>query len=111
MPNTEASGTQTATVGTEHTLNAAAFTAAGLYVLTLDTSAMAEGATPDILEVRVYEKVLTGSTKQIVIVSTLVGKQVEPVKTFALDSMFYAEFTLKQTQGTGRAYEWRVVTV
>src|SRR3569832_2431943 len=54
------SGSQTAAIGTEHTLGAA-ITTPGVYVLVVDTNAMANG---DVLELRVYSKCKTGSTSR-----------------------------------------------
>jgi hypothetical protein len=55
----EAASTQTATIGTEHTLDDVA--AAGTYTLHVDTVNMAAA---DVLELRVYQIVLTGGTRR-----------------------------------------------
>jgi hypothetical protein len=56
----EAASTQTAVIGTEHTLDDVA--AAGTYTLHVDTVNMAAA---DVLELRVYQIVLTGGTRRV----------------------------------------------
>lgn len=109
-----ASGTQTATIGTEHTLTTQT-TAGKKLVLYIDTVNMADATTPDILEVRVYRKVLTGDTSRIVWSVQYVGDQGDGTATgqvvkqsIPINNEFSAAFTIKQTQGTGRSYTWSV---
>lgn len=102
-----ASGTQSATVTTEHTLSSA-FTTANRYKLMVDMSNMVAG---DIVEIRVYQKVLSGSTEAVQILETFGHAQVEPVKEFGpFDSEHSIKFTLKQTDGTSRNFDWSVNT-
>lgn len=102
------SGSQTATVTTEHTL--ATVTDAGVYQLAVDVNNMAGGATPDILELRVYGKARTGDTERLIDLHTLVGAQTsKPLfqgKPYI--SPHHMKVTLKQTQGTGRAFPWAI---
>lgn len=111
-PNT---GTQTATIGTEHTL--ADIAAAGTYTLHVDTNAMAAG---DTTELRVYQIVLTGGTRRLVYLGSFLGSQsgtsndLAPIKislpiSNELTDTGSIRFTLKQTTGTGRAYPWKVL--
>jgi len=115
MPTVESSGTQTATVGTEHTL--ATITTSRTLILRVKTNNLADGATPDIVELKVYAKVLTGDTTPpdatvLAYAATYVGKQAETVKcSIPITSPFSAAFTLKQTQGTGRAFAWSVESI
>lgn len=117
----KASGTQTATVSTEHTLNAGAFTDAGVYVLTVDTRAMVDG---DEVELRAYVKTLTGDAQEYLLYGATYAQQQgdgaaagssaygETVKACVpIASAYSVTFTLKQTAGTSRDFPWRVDTL
>jgi hypothetical protein len=108
-----ASGTQTATIGTEHTL--ASINLAGVYRLRVDTVNM---TATDALELRVKSKALTGGTVRGEDIGFYTG--VQPTEQLIKRSETYetelAEtdgltFTLKQTAGTGRAFPWCVTRV
>lgn len=100
----EASGTQTATINTEHTLSSP--TAAKVFALSVDTNAMVNG---DVLELRVNRKVLSGGTERLVFYAVFSNVQSEPIKcSVPVVAPFGASFTLKQTAGTGRAFPWSV---
>ena len=109
-PTSEASGTQSATVTTEHTLRDV--TGAGTYQLIVDLGAMLAG---DVTELRVYEAVLTGGTLRLVAFQMFAGAQ-EADKLEAHSAWFpnlnvdaaSLRFTLKQTFGTSRSYPWEV---
>lgn len=112
MPITAPStGTQAATVGTEHTLFDSS--ASGSYQLQLDASVLAAG---DAVEIRVYIAVLTGGTRRVVYFSRFVGAQpiddagkvTIPISTELADSGA-VRFTLKQTKGTGKSFPWKVL--
>lgn len=111
MPTLSTSGTQTAVIGTEHQL--ADTSVAGVYSFHVDCNAMAAG---DILELRVYQMVLTAGTSRVVFEQTFYGAQVSddqikmslPVGNDLTDSTAL-RFSLKQTFGTGRAYPWKVL--
>lgn len=106
-----ASGTQTASIGTEHTLSAP--NAAGVYSLVVDTVNMAAG---DIMTLRVYQMALTGGTSRVVFAQTFYGAQPTddavkvslPISNELTDANA-TKFTLKQTFGTGRAFPWKVL--
>lgn len=106
-----ASGTQSATVTTEHTL--ADVSTAGVYTLHVDTVNMVAG---DILELRVYQMVLTGGTRRVIFVSAFYGAQLAddlikvtvPIGNELTDSGAL-RFTLKQTFGTSRNFPWKVL--
>lgn len=101
-----ASGTQSATVGTEHTLTTQ--TTAGVYQLVVDTSNMALG---DVLELRVKTKAHgSGATSQVAFFSAFAHSQTEPNK-YSPAIMVDTEIvcTLKQTAGTGRSYAWNLL--
>ena len=107
----EASGTQTATLDTEHTLATEA--EAKVYVLIVDTGAMVNG---DITVLRVKFPVLSGGTSRLVFSATYAHVQADPIKTSipfcnpGLDATG-GTFTLEQTDGTGRAYPWALVSI
>jgi hypothetical protein len=106
----ENSGTQTATISTEHTLHTE--TEAKVLTLMVNTTNMAGGTTPDILELYVKAKVLSGGTEVVAYYASFMGVQGQPLKiSIPIPSAHSAIFTLKQTQGTGRSYEWAVLSV
>lgn len=100
-------GSQTAVVNTEHTL--ATETEARTYVLVLDMSNMALG---DAIEIRAKMKTRSGSTARQVYMESLSGVQSNPVFiSLPIPSAHSVAFTLKQTGGTGRAFEWSVISL
>lgn len=110
MATTVGSGTQTCTVTTEHSLDTE--TTAGTFVLLLDVTNLAEGSTPDILEVRFKSKVLTGGTIRTWLLPVLIGAQNNPLwQSPPFVSMFSLEVTIKQTQGTGRSFDWALISL
>ena len=106
-----ASGTQTATVTTEHSLGTAIVQ--GVYTFHVDTVNMVAG---DILELRIYQIVLTGGTKRQAYFMAYYGAQPThdlmkvsvPISNELTDANSL-EWTLKQTFGTGRAFPWKVL--
>jgi hypothetical protein len=107
----EATGTQTATVTTEHTLDDVA--AAGTYTLHVDTFDMAAG---DVVELRVYQMVLTGGTRRVAYFASYSGVQPAddlikisvPISNELTDAGAL-RFTLKQTKGTTADFPWKVL--
>ena len=97
------SGTQTATINTEHTLSTQ--TTADVFVLAVNVT---NNAAADILELRAKTKVLTGGSAVEAVVFTITGVQTEKVVWIEVPSEWSCEFTLKQTAGTGRSYEWSI---
>lgn len=74
-----ASGTQAATVGTEHTLTT--LTSGKTYTLHVDCNAMSHGSgTADELELRIKTAVLSGGTERVTYMATFVGAQDIPIK-------------------------------
>jgi hypothetical protein len=106
----EASGSQTATVTTEHVLVTIA--GPGVYVANVDTGAMAAG---DVLELRVKKPTLASGTTRVEFYAMFTGAQPteDVLKTsvpIVVDSTAGGcTVTLKQTLGTGRAYPWSVL--
>lgn len=102
-----ASGTQTATLDTEHTLSTD--TSNQTYVFVVDAAAMAVG---DVLELYIYTKCLSGGTERLAYSIQYTDAQAEPMKysvPVPADISFKA--TLKQTAGTGRAFPWKVLAL
>jgi len=99
-------GTQTATISTEHTLGSAV-TAAGTFLLSVNTTNMVNG---DVLEIRAKTKVLTGGAEAVYMLATYAHIQGDPVKmSIPIPSLYSLTFTLKQTAGTGRSFEWNII--
>jgi hypothetical protein len=99
------SGTQTATVTTEHTLDTE--TSPGVYVLVVDTANMVNG---DILELRLKTKDKSGGDSRLAYLATFAHVQICPHKysiPVPVDTEIIA--TLKQTAGTGRNYDWNLL--
>lgn len=107
----QGSGTQSATVTTEHTLLDVAV--AGTFTLHVDTVNMVSG---DVLELRLYQIVLTGGTRRVCYFASYSGAQPAddiikisvPVSNELTDSGSL-RFTLKQTFGTSRNFPWKVL--
>lgn len=105
------SGTQTASIGTEHQL--ADTNQAGVYTFHVDTFNMAAG---DILELRVYQMILTSGASRVLFFHAFYGAQPTgdlqkvslPIGNDLTDSTAL-RFSLKQTFGTGRQFPWKVL--
>lgn len=106
----EASGTQAATIDTEHSLHTNS--SLKTFVLMVNTVNMVAG---DELELRVKVKTLAGSTITLAYYASYLNAQQEPIKysipTPSPGQTNGIEFTLKQVAGTGRNYEWAVLTL
>lgn len=107
----QGSGTQTATIGTEHTLLDVAV--AGTFTLHVDVNALAAG---DTLELRVYQIVLTGGTRRVAYKEARYNAQpsddqivISVPTSNELTDAGALRFTLKQTAGTGRSFPWKVL--
>jgi len=106
-----ATGTQTATVTTEHQL--ADVDEAGTYTLHVDTATL---AARDVLELRIYQMVLTSGTSRVAYIMRYYGAQSAddlikisvPISNELTDATSL-RFSLKQTFGTGRAFPWKVL--
>lgn len=104
-------GTQTAVVGTEHTLLDVAV--AGTFTLHVDTVNM---AAQDVLELRIYQLVVAPGTLQVAYVVRYEGAQFTddrikisvPISN-ELTAGTPLRFTLRQTFGVGRDYYWKVL--
>lgn len=101
-------GSQTATISTEHTLDT--ITTAGVLLLSVDINAMVAN---DVMELRIYGKARTGDTERLLFKGSY-GPIVSPltlVQSTPIVSPHYTRFTLKQTAGTGRSYPWAIYAV
>lgn len=102
------SGSQTATISTEHTL--ATVTDAGIYVLRVDLNNLAAG---DVLELRVYAKARNATDSERQLYSATFGPIAPADKvTDSIPVVAAGHFkaTLKQTAGTGRAFPWVILS-
>lgn len=103
----ETSGTQAATVGTEHSLTIDAD--AKVFVLVVDTVNMVNS---DELELRITVMTLAAGTRRLTYLAAYKHTQSEPIKaSVAVPSANSIEFTLKQTAGTGRSFPWAVWSI
>lgn len=111
----QGTGTQAASIGTEHTLLDVAV--AGTFTLHVDTNAMLAG---DTVELRLYQMVLTGGTRRLAYFKSYSGVQdgstneLGPIKISVpisneLTDAGAIRATLKQTLGTGRSFPWKVL--
>lgn len=107
MAAIESSGTQTAVLTTEHTL--ATPTTLNNRVVLVDAFALQAGET---LTLRIKGKVLTGGTERIIREAVFTGPIYEAnVQSMPAVMPFGGTITLTQTGGTGRSYDWSVVTL
>lgn len=103
----ESSGTQAATISTEHDL--ATPTTAKTRVLSVDMNALAAG---DVVELRIKAKVTSGGTERLAYLAVFAGPITEPtVFSVPVPMVRGGTFSLKQTAGTGRSFPWEVLTL
>jgi len=106
-----ASGTQTTTVPTEHFLTSP--NVAGTFTLHLDTVNMAAG---DIIEIRIYQMVLTAGTQRVAYYQRYFDQQPTddlikisvPISNELTDTNAL-RFSLNQVQGSSRTFPWKVL--
>jgi hypothetical protein len=108
----QGSGTKTvASVGTAETLLDVAI--AGTFTLHVDTVNMVAG---DVLELRIYQMVLTGGTRRVTYFEQWTGAQAVddlikisvPISNELTDAGAL-RFEINQTKGTARAFPWKVL--
>ena len=101
------SGSQTATINTEHVLNSPTpNTTDGVFQVVIDCSALVAG---DVVELRVKEKCRSGDTQRQMFMATLAGVQSDPLWVSPSAILMHGwDVTLKQTAGTGRAFPWSI---
>lgn len=106
-PTLTTSGTQTATITTEHTLTTQ--TGTKFYCAYIDLTNMTSG---DTTEIRVSLIVKSAGSHILYFMGTYSGAQSNPLLFIpALPSDISWKLTLKQTVGTGRSYDWRILEV
>lgn len=104
-----ASGVQVATIGVEHTLTT--LIGPKTFTLHVDTSEMAFGTTSDVLQVTIWENVVSGGTEHVAYRATFAGSQDNPIKiSIPVPVPYTGRVTLRQTAGTARSYPWVVTT-
>lgn len=104
MTSVKTSGSQTATLTTEHTL--ATVTDAGTYQLVVDAANLANN---EHLTLRIYGKARSGDTERLIWPVTVSHAQVAPlVESVPIASPHHLKVTLEQNGGTGRAFPWAV---
>ena len=105
MASSEATGSQTAVIDTEHTL--ATVSTDGTFVLYVDTSNM---VLADKTTLRVKVKVTSGGTTRLFLEATYAHVQGMPIiASIPVASINECVFTLEQVAGTGRSYDWEVI--
>lgn len=105
------SATTTPVVGTESFFNV---NVVGVYTFHVDTSNMVAG---DVLEIRIYQMVLTAGTSRVAYVASYAGAQPTddmikvsvPVGNDLTDSTAL-RFSIKQTFGTARAFPQKILS-
>lgn len=107
MATEHETGSQTATLDTEHVLNTTSpETTDGVFQLFVDCNAMTSS---DVTILRAKEKARSGDTQRTLWTITMSGVQAEPlIVTPPLILLHGWAFTLEQTDGTGRAYPWSI---
>lgn len=106
-----ATGTQTSVIGTEHFLSSP--NVAGTFTLHVDKNVMAAG---DVVELRIYQMVLTGGTQRVAYFARFEDAQSTddqiaisvPISNELTDANSL-RFSLTQTKGTVHAYPWKVL--
>lgn len=105
--STSASGTQSATVGSEDTLTTVT-SASKTYVLYVDTANLQLG---EVVTFRVKTTVLTGGSQNVVYSFVVADAQDDPI-VFSVPTPGTGEdmvFTLEQENGTSRDFDWKVL--
>lgn len=98
-------GTQTAVINTTHTL--ATITTPGVYMLRVDLNNMAN---IDRLVLRANVRALAGGTTRQLFSAVFEHSQADKIAdSIPVPVVHELTFTLQQTAGTGRAYDWSVL--
>lgn len=108
------SGAQSGTHSIVSEMTLADVAAAGVYTAHVDVVNLAGG---DVVELRVYQMVLTGGTRRVAYFTQIAGAQAAddlirisvPIANELTDAAAL-RFTLKQTAGTARAFPWKVLS-
>ena len=107
-----ASGTTSALViGTETFLGTDPDATDGAFQFVVNLANLAGGATPDILEIKLYEAALSGDGTSELVHPPWTFRDVQVSTLFispALILLHRWRFSLTQTQGTGRTFKWSI---
>lgn len=106
--STVGSGTQSCTVTTEHTLDTE--TTAGTYLAEFNLTNAVNG---DAFRIRVYNKVLTGDTAEVIFDCMYANDQGANciITTPPWVSMFSTSISITQTTGTSRNVPWSLILI
>lgn len=104
----DSSGSQTCTVGTEHTL--ASPTTNATYVFQWRLNNAVSG---DIFELRALAMTLTGGTLELLWMGTYGGlaPDIDVIQAPPIASDQQVRMTVKQTAGTGRVVDWKILRI
>jgi hypothetical protein len=105
--SSSANGTQSATVGNEHTLTTQ--TTAGVYVLVVDLANLQNG---DTVVLKLFTKYASGGTSRQAYHALYAHAQSNPV-VYSIPVPVDTEIkaTLEQTDGTSRNFYWNLLTL
>jgi hypothetical protein len=107
MPTLTTNGTQTAVIGTEHTLTTQ--TTNKFFTAYIDLTNMVSG---DTVEIRVSLIIKAAGSHILYYLGTYSGAQTNPLVYIpSLPSDISWKLTLKQTTGTGRNFDYRVYEI
>ncbi len=109
----QVSGSQTATLTTEHILAETGgsndLPTGGTYVLVVDVANL---VATERLDLVAYGKARTGDTARVIYRAVIAGSQDDPlVHMVPIPTAHYTKFTLEQNNGTGRAFPWAVYAI
>ncbi|MDZ5457002.1 hypothetical protein [Azohydromonas lata] len=106
MPTSAASGSQAATINTEHALGAE-ITAPGTYVLVVNTRNLVAG---DTLELRIKTRIKSGAALESAYTVSFSNVQAALNKySVPVPSDTGLQCTLKQVAGTPRNFDWNIL--
>jgi hypothetical protein len=104
MVSVKTSGSQSATLATEHDL--ATITDAGIYEANVDSANLVDGET---LTIRWYGKARSSDTERLIGCMSFSHGQTDNLKkSLPIVSPHHLRVTLQQDGGTGRAFSWAV---
>jgi len=102
-------GTQTTTINTEHPLTTTTTGLLGIFILVVDTNALAGG---DTLVLKLKTKCLTGGTSRVAYTLTYTGVQTDIMKySVPIPVDVELSCTLTQTAGVSRSFPWKLLKV
>lgn len=106
----DSSGTQTATGGGTEDIVVSGATTNATYVFKVDTSVLQAS---DVVELRVYTKILTGGSLVLAWKATQGPASAAPIFQAMISPPVASDFsikcTIRQTAGTGRAFPWSLL--